>query len=437
MSREKVLVEDLEYGMYVTELDRPWLETDFLFQGFVIRNAEDLRRLQAQCEWVCIDTLRGEDPEKPDSPKPGKRKPEFKKKQTPRQAAAPSSSQGTVQQAGAVSRPGKVGPVAPREPNFNKALPEAVQARKQVSRFFNEAIRDLGAGRSMGFERAREAVSELEQAVSLNANATIWLNNLRRESEFVAAHCINVSALTLGFARHLGYEGDELHALGTGALLHDIGFLDTPVEILRKPGKLTDDEWKVVRRHAEKGSELATLIPGIPSIAANVIRYHHERLNGRGYPEGLAGKDVPREALIVAIADVYDAMTGEQPWSPAMSPHGTLSVLRQVSPQEFGSELAREFLNFIGIYPVSTLVELASGAVGMVVSHTPKTRLSPVLMMLRNPRGEDVKDRPLVDLANVGEDESDQWQITSVLEPEQVGLDVASITAIYLDRLFG
>lgn len=440
MSKQRVTVENLEYGMYVSELDRPWLETDFLFQGFVVRDAEDLRRLRAWCRWVWVDPLKSDDVAIPDE---GPVRDRAAVEPAPESPAAPATRaagatghESPASGGGALGRAaGSGGPVVPREPDFERALPEAFPARRQAEQFLQGALRDLSGKRQIALSDARSAVDKLGEAVSLNANAALWLNNLRRENEYVAAHCLNVCVLTLGFGQHLGYGGEELQALGLGAMLHDVGFVLTPAEIVGKPGALSEAEWAEVRRHPERGGELAELIPGLPRIAVNIVRDHHERLSGHGYPRGLSGRDVPTEALIVAVCDVYDSMTGEQPWSPAMSPHGSLSVLRQISPGDFGKDLVHEFLNFIGIYPVSTLVELKSGALAMVVSHSPHSRLAPTIMVLRDPRGREPEGRPLVDLSSLDEEELERWGIQRVMEPAEAGIDVSRISAAYLDRM--
>lgn len=436
MTKRQVAVEDLEYGMYVAELDRPWLETDFLFQGFVIRDAEDLRRLRAWCQWVRVDPVKSENVAGVDEGPVRDRPADLRKPSaSPAQGTSGSAPKASQSAGGALGPSQSSAPVAPQEPDFARALPDAIPARRQAEQFVHGALQSLAEDRQVALYDARTAVHKLTEAVSLNANAALWLNNLRRENEYVAAHCLNVCVLTLGFAEHLGYAGEELEALGLGALLHDIGFVRIPGEIVAKPGALGEDEWAEIQHHPERGRELAEQIPGLPAIAVNIVRDHHERLSGGGYPRGLQGRDVPREALIVAICDVYDSMTGEQPWSPAMSPHGSLSVLRQISPGEFGTELAREFLSFIGIYPVSTLVELKSGALAMVVSHTPQNRLKPTVMVLRDAGGQDVTERPLVDLSALGEEELERWGILRVLDPAESGVDVSRITAAYLDRL--
>lgn len=428
MERKKVDVAALETGMYVSALDRPWLDSPFLFQGFLIENDEDLRQLRDTCEYVYIDTAKGKDA--PDGPPPVHRRSRHGKASVaPGSRYAPDGAgNGPVMAATEIN--------LHREPSLKKALPEVNRVRRQATVFMDRLMRDVAEGGEVKADEAAHVARDLSKAVSLNVDASMWLNIMRHEHEYTAAHCVNVSVLAVAFAAHLGYEGEALDAIGLGALLHDIGLIRTPKAILEKQGKLDPGEVKALRRHPVEGHRLLAPVSGIPPTALNIIRHHHERLDGSGYPDGLAGQAVPPEALIVAVADMYDAMTSERPYAPSMSPHGTVSVIRRVSPTEFGSDLVDAFMRFIGIYPISTVVELNNHSLGMVVSHTRQSRLKPVLIMLIKPNGEHFEDYPLLDLSQTDDRRHpEEWQILRVVNPGKHGLEVGRITATYLDRM--
>jgi putative nucleotidyltransferase with HDIG domain len=399
--KKRVEVADLKIGMFVAELDRPWLESPFLFQGFTIKDEKDLKQLRETCRYVLIDVEKGDDA--PASP--GRR-------------AASGIAPGPT------SRPRQ----DPPRVGFRQEIGRAVKARAKAGGFVSRVFHDVRLGESVNTGEAREVVSGLVKTVSANANASIWLTNLRRQHERTASHCMNVCVLALAFARHLGYDREELEAIGLGALLHDVGLMRTPREILDKPDTLTGEEFEVVKRHPMQGYNVMRLVRGLPAMALNVVRHHHERVNGKGYPEGLSGDDIPREALIVAIADVYDTVTSERPYGEPVPPHQALGMLRQAGPEEFGTDLVEQFMRCIGIYPVGSLVKFATGALGVVVSHTQRTRLRPVVMMLREADGSGYQRRPLVNLDALPDGvDASHWRIESIVNPDDHGIDLTEI----------
>jgi len=426
VNKKKVSVDDLAIGMYVAELDRSWLDSPFLFQGFAIESDDDLKQLRECCEHVFIDLEQGDDVSV--TARPVDRKP------PPTTRSQVTYAPGASGESAAMGSPGVAELHA--EPSLSKALPEVNRVRQRATRFMDRLMSDIAKGRPLDAAEASEVVKELSRAVSLNVDASMWLNIIRHQHEYTAAHCVNVSVLALAFATYLGYEGEALETVGMGALMHDIGLIRMPKEILDKKAELLPEEMAQLRRHPLEGYRLLSPVSGIPPQVLDIIKYHHERIDGSGYPEGLSGDAIPREVLIVAIADMYEAMTSERPYARSMSPHGTVSVIRRVSPSAFGAGLVDEFMRFIGIYPVSTVVELNNHALGMVVSHTRQTRLKPVLIMLIKPDRSLFENFPLLDLSHTSEKRNpEEWQIMRVVDPTDYGLDVGKITAIYLDRL--
>lgn len=392
MEHRKVDADKLRVGMYVARLDRPWLESPFLFQGFTIQDEHELEQLRETCDHVFIDVEKSGDLDVE-----------------------------TLQSLPSTSDEIKV--------EFNEELKRARSIRNRGMDLTSQLLKDERLGESLKSEQAREVVSDLMVSLTNNPNAALWLTNLERQHEYVAAHSMDTCIVAMAFARHLGYERQSLEAIGMGALLHDIGLMRTPTEILEKPGELTDEEFEIVSRHPREGYNVLRLVPGMSEITLNIVRYHHERVDGSGYPYGLKDDDIPREALLVAIADAYDALTTPRPYvDQPLSPHGAVSRLREAAATDFGGDLIEQFMRCIGIYPVGSLVELTSGALAAVVSHTQRTRLSPVVMMLRDADGHPYKNRPLVNLdALVGGMDTDRWRILSVRDPSEVGIDMAEV----------
>jgi HD-GYP domain-containing protein (c-di-GMP phosphodiesterase class II) len=405
--KKRIDVKDLRIGMYVAELDRPWLASDFLFQGFLIREEKDLVRIREVCDHVFIDVEKG------DAPGGVEDDPTWVYDNL---EEAPSHKPVTVD----------------ARTEFREEVSRAREARDRAGKYLDHIFHDARLGEIVRTDEAREVVAGLVETVSGNPNASLWLNSLRQRHQRVATHCMNVCVLAAAFARHLGYEQAQIEDIGVGALLHDIGILDVGTEIIEKAEPLTADERGEILKHPERGHVQVSATPGIGPMALNVIRHHHERINGQGYPSGLSGNDIPREALVVAVVDIYDNVTSDRPFAKAITPHGALSLLRQLGPEELGTDLVQEFIRCIGIYPAGSLVELANGAVGVVASHTQNSRLRPVVMLLIDPDGKTLPQRPMVNLDSLAKtDGSAGWQIDRVVSPGEYGLDLADVIDAY------
>ncbi len=416
MPTKPVDVQDLKLGMYVAKLDRPWTDSPFLFQGFRIENEDELGQLRQHCRYVYIDPELGYD-----GPRFERNKPKPSGKTEPRVATGSKTGEELL----------------PREPELRQAIPQVYQYRRQAIGFLDNVLKQVRADQSVNTGAAGHVVEGLLRSVQLNLNASMWLNNLKRRHEHSATHCTNVAVVALAFAHHLGYTGQKLIDVGIGALLHDIGLMRLPTELLDKPEKLSAEEEREMREHPESGSRLIARRDEVSSTVLNIIRYHHERVDGSGYPDGLSGKQVPEEAMIVALADIYDAMTTERPYKTPASPHGSMNIIRQLADSHFPPSLVQAFMSCIGIYPIGTVVQLNNGVVALVVGHTRRTRLRPEIMLLKHRDGQVFRTQPLLDLDKIGSDRNpEQWQILRVVNPKDFGVDVARATEIYVDRLY-
>lgn len=277
-------------------------------------------------------------------------------------------------------------------------------------------------------------VNETVAIVTQHSNAALWITNLKNKDEYTAIHCINVCILAIAFANHLGIGGKQLKDIGLGALLHDIGKMCTPPEILNKPGSLTFEEFEIMKRHPVEGYEALISSGNIHEPVLSMVRNHHERISGNGYVGGLTGNQIDQPTMIIAIADVYDAMTSDRVYRSAMAPHESLNIIYEISPRDFGQTLAEEFIHCIGIYPVGSVVELASGALGVVFSAEYRHRLKPQVLLIRDPDGNNYDEPRIIDLAELtGKSSWRNWRIERIIEPEDSGIDMAQIAWIYLD----
>lgn len=397
--KRKLAVDDLACGMYVCELDRPWLESPCLFQGFFIQNEDQLRDLKVgclkDCSHVFIDTLKGADLD------PHKRV---------RVLPAPGEETGEVRY--------------PRAVSVEEELGQATKARKAASDLIDKVFANVLKGETPQLPEVRRVVSDLVESVIRNPDAQMCLCQLKNRDEYTAQHSINVCVLTITFGRHLGLGRSALNLLGTGALLHDIGKLKTPLEILNKPGRLTEEEFAIMKEHPAHGRAVLSEIPGIPPEAIDVAFSHHERLHGHGYPRGLKSDEISVWSKIVAIVDVYDAITSDRVYHDGMAPTEALTKMYEWRHRDFDPELLEQFIQCIGIYPIGSLVELSSGEVGVVISINPQFRLRPKVALVLDGDKKPYFPTRIVDLAQSMEDDEPGDTILRVLEPNAYNIDI-------------
>lgn len=216
-------------------------------------------------------------------------------------------------------------------------------------------------------DAGRGIVDSLAQEVSQNRTALLALTALKEYDSYTFTHMVNVSILTMGQARGLGIEGPLLREFGLSALLHDIGKVKTPSEILNKPEKLTDQEFEILRRHVVDGAQILRRTPEIPSLAPVVAFEHHLRLDGTGYPFGVSRPMLNLGTMLCGIADVYDAMRSQRVYQQAFPTDRILAVLQRNDGKQFDQNLVRRFVQLVGIYPAGNLVRLDTGDVAVVL----------------------------------------------------------------------
>ncbi len=401
--RRKLNVTELAIGMYVAELDKPWEQSSFLFQGFAIENDEDLAKLRTECNFVFIE----ESQSTPDSLKPGAARP----------AAVPGASTTITSRS------------APEPSGFKREIREVLEAQQSARANVTRVMEDMRAGKSLETKGTKDAVTHMVGAITVNPNSMLWLANLRQKHERTASHCLNTSILCLAFGKHIGLSDVDLNMLGQGAMFHDIGKMRIPPAILDKPGPFTEEERQLVRRHPVDGEAVLRLTKQLPDKVLEIVRSHHERMDGKGYPDGLAGEAVPLGAKIVGMIDTYDSLTSDSPHRPAVAPADALRILRTEGAEQFGKDMVQEFIRCLGIYPIGSLVECNNGALAVIVSSTPASRLKPVIMVVRDERGKETKPRMILSLATMDASLIARWGIKGNADPRAHKLDLSGIIA--------
>ena len=277
---------------------------------------------------------------------------------------------------------------------------------------------------------ALHAVEGLADAVTQNRTALVALTAMRNYDNYTFTHMVNVSILTMGQARALGIEGRLLREFGLSALMHDIGKVRTPREILQKPERLTDQEFVIMRRHPVDGAEILRRTPEMPILAPVVAFEHHLRLDGTGYPEGATRGALNLGTMMCSIADVYDAMRSQRAYQQAFPTDRVLAVLKKDDGAHFDAQLVRRFVQLLGIYPPGTLVTLASGAIAVVTRIHAPDPYRPRVKLLFQPDGS-AYDLPLE--RNLWERPADGAEADAIVrpvDPAPYGIDPLSYVEV-------
>ncbi|MEM5507538.1 HD-GYP domain-containing protein [Pseudoalteromonas sp. AS71] len=282
-----------------------------------------------------------------------------------------------------------------------------------------KAFKDIKAGRDIDIAPFKELASGFMDSVFRNQDALACLTQMRQKDAYLLEHSINVSILMGIFAKHLSIEKNIIVELTTGALLHDIGKIKIPDEILNKPGRFTDEEFKIMKLHSLFSKEILEE-SGLTGIAVDIAGMHHERLDGKGYPFGKKGDEISQYVRMASIVDVYDALTAERVYKAGMEPIKAFKILKDGCPDSFDPVLLNKFIQCIGIHPVGTLVRLSSQKVGLVTESNPSTPLKPIVKTFysaKHSRYTEIKD---IDLSN----KKTLDTLESAVKPKEYNIDL-------------
>ena len=270
---------------------------------------------------------------------------------------------------------------------------------------------------------ARMLIDSLAQAVSANRTALIALTALKNYDNYTFTHMVNVSILTMSQARALGMEGAPLRELGLAALMHDIGKVRTPTEILNKPDKLTEDEFAIMRMHVVDGAEILRRTPEMPSIAPVIAFEHHLRLDGTGYPLKVSRKGLNLGTMLCSIADVYDAMRSQRAYQQAFPSDRIIQVMNRNDGEQFDQHLVRRFIQLLGIYPPGNLVRLDTGALAVVMAVHAPDPYRPRVKVISGPTGESLDTPYDLNLWEVPDESPTAKAVSASLDPSEHGID--------------
>ncbi|MCB1590157.1 MAG: HD-GYP domain-containing protein, partial [Xanthomonadales bacterium] len=358
VSERRVRVTDLQVGMYVSQLDRPWDGTPFPLQGFRIDTPDEIASLARLCREVTIDTELGRAPVE--------------------RTALQKLGDGDARSSGQMLDHEHY----PLVNDMASELPLAAAAMEEVRLQAARVLERLASGVTVHPEELQAAVSPVVASVIRNPDAWFWLAALRRHDNYAYEHAINVCALVTVFGRHLGLPRDRLQRLALAGMLQDVGMTALPNDLLQQRAPLSQAQRSRVVGHVEASLDLLGRQASIGDDVLEMIAHHHERHDGSGYPQGLRGNAIPLLARMLGLVDSYHAMCSERPWRAGSSAHDALQALYRESDRLFQAELVEQFSQCLGVYPTGSMVELTSGEVAVVTAQNPARRLFPRVTVL-------------------------------------------------------
>ncbi|MFJ3525827.1 HD-GYP domain-containing protein [Pseudomonas sp. NPDC090203] len=351
----KIAVSDLTLGMYIHEFCRPRINDPFWTEHIEreLRDEAVLRRIQASTREVWIDIGRGRSP---DGSTPCER------------IAAP------------LIRETDTAP-ASMDKELARARLICGRAKAAVMTMFSDAR----MGRSMNTEDVDLLVEEISTSIMRHPHALISLSRLKTSDEYTYMHSVAVCALMVALARQMNLSEEQVREAGVAGLMHDVGKMTIPQDILNKPGSLTLDEYEAMKIHPQAGFEILRSTEQVTQAVMDVCLHHHEKIDGTGYPHGLKGDDISLFARMGAICDVYDAVTSERPYKKGWD--GAQSIREMASWKgHFDEQIFQHFVKTVGIYPIGALVRLRSERLGVVLEQGEKSLLHPKVKVFMSTR---------------------------------------------------
>lgn len=267
----------------------------------------------------------------------------------------------------------------PKTVSFNAEMERAIAIHKEAVSLVRGVLSDVKMGRVIDATAVTQMADDIVGSVMRNQNALSCLGILRRKDNYLMEHSVNLAILMGVFGKFLGYDQAYIREMAAGAILHDIGKILVPDEILHKPSKLTDAEFAVMKAHPDHSRKILQTLPGISQIAVETAGQHHEKIDGTGYPDGLSKDQISIHGRMLAIIDVYDALTADRCYHDRITPQEALRRMLQWTQSHLDGELLQSFIKAIGVYPVGTLVCLESGKMGVVISMQANQPLKPVV----------------------------------------------------------
>lgn len=386
----RIHVYELNIGMCVCRLETLDKDPPFLFDYFDIKTQADIQTIQSVCDYVYIDVHR----------------------QKRIHGAIPTRK------------------TAPKKClDFSRSFEQSARTYQYTGDLIKTVMDDIRFGNRLSVKPIKEAVADCVDKVLENSDAMLLLTQLKNQDHYTAQHSLNVCILAILLGRELQLPIEELNRVGLCGLMHDVGKMQVPLEVLNKPCALTDDELEIMRRHPTLGRDILMSARDICPGAVDVAYSHHEHLAGTGYPRGLTKTGLTAFTKIVAVVDTYDAITSDRIYQKGR-PHLTaLGTLIKAMHSQFEADFVIRFINCIGFYPQGNWVELSSGEIGIVVEQNKLDRLKPKVLLMRD-RHQQAMNGQILDLAMdvIDDTHGKPYTIKQIIRPQDYDIDLAQLS---------
>lgn len=392
MELREIPVEQLAFGMFISKLDRPWTETPFAFQGFVLQKDKQLEVLKKYCKHVFVD---------------------------PEKTLVQDDAKVTAEDIAKIRGTTVYKDVA----SVERELPVAQQAFTDTAAVLSEISRVVEAGNTIDSSRSHQAAVQIAESVVRNPDAMALLIKLQEKSGATLSRAAEVSVMMTIFGRFLQLPPERLEILGMLGLLQDVGKLKLPPEFaIRLP--INDEEMEIYQTHVINSVRILSDTPGLPPELPGLASLHHERFDGTGYPRGLRGDAIAFPGLIAGIVDAFDTLTAPKPLGQGLSPANALSTLYKERGRQFHPALVEQFIQCVGVFPVGSVVELNSGEVAIVIAQNMVRRMQPRIMVVKDMNGTPLKPYKMLDLMKEPKVRPDEpYRIQRSMEYGSVNID--------------
>jgi putative nucleotidyltransferase with HDIG domain len=386
--------------MFLHELCGSWMDHPFWRSKFMIEDPQDIQRIRASSiREAWIDTSKGQDAE-----------------------GGLAKEETDAEIMDVLARVEAFDAVVERV-NLEQEMDRAAKICSKSSEAVTSMFHEVRMGKALDASDALPLVEEISSSVMRNPGALISLARLKTKDNYTYMHSVAVCALMVALARQLGMDVNETRRAGMAGLLHDVGKMAIPFDILDKPGKLTDEEFEIIKSHPVEGHKMLLEGRGVDEAALEVCLHHHEKVDGSGYPHRLAGDQISLFAKMGAVCDVYDAITSNRPYKNGWDPAESLRKMAEWSKGHFEERIFQAFVKSIGIYPIGSLVRLKSGRLGVVVDQTEKSLLAPKVKVFYSTKSNLRITPEIVDLSTskgtdkiVAHEDPAQWNFPDLNE---------------------
>jgi len=393
--RKKIPVKRAIVGMYVHQLCGNWVDSPFWKPSFKLSSTKELKSLQSSnIRDIWIDTNKGKDIDEPEK------------------VNIDASLLVKVSQPDSCTE---------HSACFEEELENARRIQTKAATVVTSMFNEVRMGNALQTENAIPLANEIYLSVVRNPSALISLTRLKTKDDYTYMHSVAVCALMIALGRKMGVDEDTVKSLGMAGLLHDVGKMVIPDLILNKPGKLTDEEFGLIKSHPERGWEMLKESEDVDDIARDVCLHHHERVDGTGYPEKLTGDNLSLFAKMGAVCDVYDAITSNRSYKDGWSPAESIRKMASWKNGHFDEKVFNAFVSTVGIYPAGTLIKLSSGRLGVVTDQSNQGLLKPIVKVFYSTTTMSNIPPKILNLAKSSE------TITSLEDPATWNIDLKPI----------